>query len=242
MLAADVPVAERISDDAFFELDQHTYPRDWPAPERRTPEHSATWISRTLRFLEHDRRRVLGRRGRVRRRRLCDVVRARAGLVPGDVRRPPAAPGRRRRPPGAGGSGVVRRALHRWAVVGVGRPAGHPALLEGGVRAAPADVPAGHGRPAAARDDQRRERRPARRPRDDGRDRPGPPRRWARHRSRSAGRDGPPARGRDGDRERVRLHRWRPARRTGGDRRGHRSIAALGVPGRCPRGVPSCRT
>jgi GNAT superfamily N-acetyltransferase len=54
MLAADVPVAERISDDAFFELDQRTYPRDWPAPERRTPEHSATWISRTLRFLEHD--------------------------------------------------------------------------------------------------------------------------------------------------------------------------------------------
>ena len=54
MLAADVPVAERISDDAFYELDQRTYPRDWPAPERRTPEHSATWISRTLRFLEHD--------------------------------------------------------------------------------------------------------------------------------------------------------------------------------------------
>lgn len=54
MLPADVPVAEQISDEAFFELDQRTLPRDWPAPERRTPERTASWISRTLRFVEHD--------------------------------------------------------------------------------------------------------------------------------------------------------------------------------------------
>ncbi len=50
----DVAAAERISDDAFFELDRRTIPRDWPAPERRTPEHTATWLSRTRRFLAHD--------------------------------------------------------------------------------------------------------------------------------------------------------------------------------------------
>lgn len=54
MLDADVPTAEQISDEAFFELDRRTLPRDHPEPERRTPERSAGWISRTRRFLEHD--------------------------------------------------------------------------------------------------------------------------------------------------------------------------------------------
>ena len=54
MQARDVAVSEEISDEAFFELDRRTYPRDWPEPERRTPEHSATWISRTRRFVELD--------------------------------------------------------------------------------------------------------------------------------------------------------------------------------------------
>lgn len=54
MLAADVPVAEQISDLAFHELDQRTSTPSDPAPERRTAEHSARWISRTHRFLEHD--------------------------------------------------------------------------------------------------------------------------------------------------------------------------------------------
>ncbi len=54
MLADDVPVAEQISDEAFFELDRRTVPRDWPEPQRRTPDHSATWRTRTLRFLDHD--------------------------------------------------------------------------------------------------------------------------------------------------------------------------------------------
>jgi len=50
----DVPVAEQISDEAFFELDRRTLPRDWPEPERRTAAHSASWVSRTRAFLEHD--------------------------------------------------------------------------------------------------------------------------------------------------------------------------------------------
>jgi GNAT superfamily N-acetyltransferase len=54
MQARDVAVSERISDEAFFELDRRTIRRDWPEPERRTPEHSATWISRTRRFLAND--------------------------------------------------------------------------------------------------------------------------------------------------------------------------------------------
>lgn len=54
MTADDVVVAERISDEAFHELDGRTVPRDRPAPEPRTPEHSASWIARTRRFLEHD--------------------------------------------------------------------------------------------------------------------------------------------------------------------------------------------
>lgn len=54
MVDDDVALAERISDEAFFELDQRTTPRDQPAPGRRTPEHSVRWISRTSRFLAHD--------------------------------------------------------------------------------------------------------------------------------------------------------------------------------------------
>ncbi|UMG92033.1 GNAT family N-acetyltransferase [Nocardioides sp. TF02-7] len=49
-----MPVAEQISDRAFHELDLRTTPRDQPEPEPRSPEHSARWIARTLRFLEHD--------------------------------------------------------------------------------------------------------------------------------------------------------------------------------------------
>lgn len=54
MLPEDVPACEQISDDAFYELDLRTFPRHWPDPERRTPQHSAGWIARTRHFLEHD--------------------------------------------------------------------------------------------------------------------------------------------------------------------------------------------
>jgi predicted N-acetyltransferase YhbS len=54
MEPADVEIAEQISDQAFFELDLRTFPRDSPDPERRTPDRSANWVRRTLRLLEHD--------------------------------------------------------------------------------------------------------------------------------------------------------------------------------------------
>jgi GNAT superfamily N-acetyltransferase len=54
MTPDDLGVAERISDDAFYELDVATYPPSWPPPERRTPERSAGWVDRTGRLLETD--------------------------------------------------------------------------------------------------------------------------------------------------------------------------------------------
>ncbi|TIC88709.1 GNAT family N-acetyltransferase [Nocardioides sp. GY 10113] len=54
MRAADVPAAERVCDDAFYALDLATTPPSLPAPSRRTPERSATWITRTTRLVESD--------------------------------------------------------------------------------------------------------------------------------------------------------------------------------------------
>lgn len=50
----DVAAAELLSDEGFYELDQRTFQRDWPDPERRTPSHSKTWMTRTRHFLKHD--------------------------------------------------------------------------------------------------------------------------------------------------------------------------------------------
>jgi GNAT superfamily N-acetyltransferase len=54
MTPDDVPAAERLSDDAYHELDVRTFPRDWPEPRRRTPGHRSTWEQRTRHFLETD--------------------------------------------------------------------------------------------------------------------------------------------------------------------------------------------
>ena len=54
MTADDVTTAEEISDLAFHELDRRTFPPSWPAPDRPTPEHSARWVAKTARLLEHD--------------------------------------------------------------------------------------------------------------------------------------------------------------------------------------------
>jgi GNAT superfamily N-acetyltransferase len=54
MRPEDVPHAERLSDDSFHDLDTRTARADWPAPVRRTPEHSAGWVRRTEHFLETD--------------------------------------------------------------------------------------------------------------------------------------------------------------------------------------------
>lgn len=50
----DVPVAERLSDEAFLELDRRAFRRDQPDPAPRTPEHRAGWITRTRHFLDTD--------------------------------------------------------------------------------------------------------------------------------------------------------------------------------------------
>jgi GNAT superfamily N-acetyltransferase len=54
MTDADVPVAERISDDAFFAVDLANRLPAAPAPERRSPAHSAAWEARTRGFLASD--------------------------------------------------------------------------------------------------------------------------------------------------------------------------------------------
>ncbi|WP_134767484.1 GNAT family N-acetyltransferase [Nocardioides sp. 1609] len=50
----DVPTAERLSDEAFLELDRRVFRRDQPDPEPRRPDHSAGWIERTRHFLVTD--------------------------------------------------------------------------------------------------------------------------------------------------------------------------------------------
>ncbi|WP_435769297.1 GNAT family N-acetyltransferase [Nocardioides sp. SYSU DS0651] len=47
MTVDDLATAERISDEAFYELDLGTTPPAGRPPERRTPERSALWIDRT---------------------------------------------------------------------------------------------------------------------------------------------------------------------------------------------------
>jgi len=54
MRPEDVPDAERLSDEGFYQLDVRTSPADWPAPARRTADHSAGWIRRTEHFLVTD--------------------------------------------------------------------------------------------------------------------------------------------------------------------------------------------
>jgi len=54
MTPDDVPEAERVSDEGFFELDTRMQRISGPAPERRTDPHRAVWIERTLHLLRTD--------------------------------------------------------------------------------------------------------------------------------------------------------------------------------------------
>src|SRR5712691_11593953 len=54
MMPADVAPAERLSADAFYQVDLRLAPSGGPEPERRPPADSAGWIRRTERFLETD--------------------------------------------------------------------------------------------------------------------------------------------------------------------------------------------
>jgi GNAT superfamily N-acetyltransferase len=52
----DVPVAERLSDEAFLELDRRVLRRDQTDPVPRSDDHRAGWIERTRHFLDTDAR------------------------------------------------------------------------------------------------------------------------------------------------------------------------------------------
>ncbi len=54
MTPADVPDAERVSDDGFFDLDTRMQRVSGPAPERRSDPHREIWLERTLHLLRTD--------------------------------------------------------------------------------------------------------------------------------------------------------------------------------------------
>jgi GNAT superfamily N-acetyltransferase len=54
MRSDDVPEAERVSDEGFFELDSRNRRADGPAPQRRSESHRAVWIERTRHVVRHD--------------------------------------------------------------------------------------------------------------------------------------------------------------------------------------------
>jgi predicted N-acetyltransferase YhbS len=54
MTFADVPDVDRVTDDAFYDLDVNTRPADWPAPERRSAERAALWRRRMEHLITHD--------------------------------------------------------------------------------------------------------------------------------------------------------------------------------------------
>ncbi len=54
MLPADVPAAERLSDESFLELDRRVLRRDWPEPQPRGLPRAETWVRRTLHLLATD--------------------------------------------------------------------------------------------------------------------------------------------------------------------------------------------
>jgi GNAT superfamily N-acetyltransferase len=54
MAVDDVPEAERVSDEGFFELDTRMRRTTGPAPQRRTDAHRAVWIERTRHLVATD--------------------------------------------------------------------------------------------------------------------------------------------------------------------------------------------
>src|SRR3954451_22107351 len=54
MRSEDVPAAERVSDEGFFELDTRSWRPGVPEPARRSERHRAVWIERTSHVARHD--------------------------------------------------------------------------------------------------------------------------------------------------------------------------------------------
>lgn len=56
MATDDVPAVERVTDEAFFDLEARTHRTGWPAPHRRGPKRSAAWQARARHLLRTDPR------------------------------------------------------------------------------------------------------------------------------------------------------------------------------------------
>src|SRR4029453_3028085 len=54
MRLEDVPAAERVSDEGFFELDTRLPRASAPAPTRRSDTHRAVWMERTRHLVRTD--------------------------------------------------------------------------------------------------------------------------------------------------------------------------------------------
>jgi GNAT superfamily N-acetyltransferase len=54
MTSDDVPAAERLSDDSFFDLDTRMHSSDGPEPERRPEHFRGRWMERTAHFVATD--------------------------------------------------------------------------------------------------------------------------------------------------------------------------------------------
>lgn len=54
MRVDDVPVAERLSAESFYELDVRLHRPGLPEPRRRPPERAGNWVRRTTHFLDTD--------------------------------------------------------------------------------------------------------------------------------------------------------------------------------------------
>jgi GNAT superfamily N-acetyltransferase len=54
MTAADVPEVERLTDAAFFDLEERTHRPGWPAPARRSPRQAEEWAAKAAHDLRHD--------------------------------------------------------------------------------------------------------------------------------------------------------------------------------------------
>lgn len=54
MRTDDVPAVERLTDEAFYDLDVRTHRPGWPEPTRRSPEKAANWQTRMRHMVEHD--------------------------------------------------------------------------------------------------------------------------------------------------------------------------------------------
>ena len=54
MTAGDVPAVERLTDEAFFDLETRIHRTSWPPPQRRSDERAAAWAATATHDLRHD--------------------------------------------------------------------------------------------------------------------------------------------------------------------------------------------